>query len=571
MKHSNRIIRLLRRMWCNQQCLFALCVFALLLPNFLLFFTEPTSLPVRICNIVLPLGIWWYAMTLLKRPGKMFWILFLFIFFNAFQIVLLDMYGEAILAVDMFLNVATTNPTEAGEQLGGILPAVLFVVIVYVPLLLWSVVSIYHPGVSKRFIKRQRRCALATLAAGFCMLITCYITEARFSFINDIYPANVCDNLVIAVQRTIATNRYTVTSQHFTFNAKATHQPSEKEAYILVIGETARADNFGVYGYHRNTTPHLSAEQNLVAFTDVLSQANVTHKSVPMIMSAVSAENFDSIYQQKSVITAFREAGFSTAFFSNQRYNRSFIDYFAREAHRNVFVKQNTPADANIDDSCLIDYLQDELTNNASTHQLVVLHTYGSHFNYSDRYPKDARIFTPDRITTIGYKNRQTMINAYDNSIVYTDMLLHRIINVANQTGYNACVIYLSDHGEDIYDDERHLYMHASPVPSYYQLHVPLLVWTNDAYAQAHPQMVQALRANVHKPVASNLVVFHTLMHMAGISTPYAKEQFSLSSANYNPPKRYYLNDHNDALPLNQIGLKQQDVEMLRSQHMQYP
>ena len=572
MKPFNKIVTFLRKVKCNQRLLFALCVLALTLPNFLLFFIDTSPLLVRLCNIVLPLCIWWWAMTWLRRPGKMFWILFIFVFFDAFQIVLLDMYGGAILAVDMFLNVATTNASEIGEQLGGILPAVTFVFVVYLPLLFFSTVSIYHPSLSRRFLQLNRRLATAGIGVGIAMLVACYIAVPKFSFINDIYPANVTDNLIIAIQRTVATNNYHNTSHGFTFNAKATHHANEKEAYILVIGETARADNFGVYGYNRPTTPLLAQEENLVAYTDVLSQANVTHKSVPMILSAVSAENFDDIYHQKSIITAMNEAGFATAFFSNQRPNRSFIDFFAAEAHRSVFVKQNAPSSANIPDSQLIDYLKEELADSARCHKrFVVLHTYGSHFNYSDRYPDEARRFTPDRITTIGYKNRQTMVNAYDNSIVSTDMLLHSIISEARNAGYSACVVYLSDHGEDIYDDDRRLYMHASPSPSYYQLHVPLLVWTSESYEQNHPAEDAALRANVNKPVASNLVVFHTLLGLSGVTTPYAKNAFSLCSPAYSSPKRFYLNDHNDPLPMDEIGLKHQDLMMLRKQHMQYP
>lgn len=572
MKLFNRTVNFLKKIKCNQRVLFVLFVLGLSLPNFLLFFTEPTSLLVRLCNIVLPVSIWWYVMTLLRRPGKMFWLLFLFVFFDAFQIVLLDMYGEAILAVDMFLNVATTNAAEAGEQLGGIMPAVLFVVVVYVPLLFYGLVSMCHMSLPNNFLKRQRKLSLAGIGVGVLMLVGCYVQEPRFGFVDDIYPVNVSDNLVLAVERTIAVNRYPFTSDEFAFHAKATHAADEKEAYILVVGETARAMNFGLYGYQRPTTPLLEQEESLVAFRDVLSQANVTHKSVPMILSAVSAENYDSIYHQKSIITAFREAGFTTAFFSNQRPNHSFIDYFASEAQRTVFVKENVQANVNVDDQVLVDYLKEELGDSLRSHKrFVVLHTYGSHFNYCDRYPAEARRFAPDKVTTIGYKNRETMINAYDNSIAYTDILLHRIIELTREAGYNACVMYLSDHGEDIYDDDRRLYMHASPVPSYYQLRVPLLVWTSPGYEQCHPGEVTALRDNYEKPVASNLVVFHTLLGLSGVRTPYVREAYSLCSPKYSSPKRYYLNDHNEPMPMDEIGLKRQDIEMMRMQGITYP
>ena len=572
MKPFNRITKYLRKVKCNQRLLFVLFVLGLSLPNFLLFFTEPTSLLVRLTNIVLPMSLWWYVMTLLRRPGKMFWALFLFVFFDAFQIVLLDMYGEAILAVDMFLNVATTNATEAGEQLCGILPAVIFVFVVYLPLLFWGLVSMCHASLPRQFLKRQRRIAFVGMGVGFAMLVGCYAKEPRFGFVDDIYPINVSDNLVLAVERTIATNRYPATSKDFTFNAKATHPADEKEAYILVIGETARAENFGLYGYHRPTTPLLDKEGNLVVFRDVLSQANVTHKSVPMILSAASAENFEDIYHQKSIITAFNEAGYATAFFSNQRPNHSFIDFFADEAQRTVFVKENVDANVNVDDQVLVDYLKKELADSLSNHKrFVVLHTYGSHFNYCDRYPEEARRFTPDKVTTIGYKNRQTMINAYDNSIVYTDMLLHRIIDLTRKAGYNACVMYMSDHGEDIYDDERRMYMHASPVPSFYQLRVPFFVWVSDGYIAHHTMEYQAMKDNITKPVASNLVAFHTMVGLSGITAKLARPEYSLCSQMYIAPKRYYLNDHNEPLPMDSIGLKRQDVEMMRKRGLAYP
>ena len=77
-----------------------------------------------------------------------------------------------------------------------------------------------------------------------------------------------------------------------------------------MIGETARACNFGLYGYERNTTPLLDKMEGVVTFTDVLTQSNTTHKSVPMLLSAASAEDYDCLYRQKGIITAFKEAGF---------------------------------------------------------------------------------------------------------------------------------------------------------------------------------------------------------------------------------------------------------------------
>lgn len=168
------------------------------------------------------------------------------------------------------------------------------------------------------------------------------------------YPVNVCYNLTLAIERAGETAGYQESSKDFTFGAQATHDKDEAEIYVLVVGETARACNFGLYGYERNTTPLLDKTEGLVAFTDVLTQSNTTHKSVPMLLSGASAENYNRIYREKGIITAFKEAGFHTAFFSNQRPNHSFIDFFGMEADEWKFIKEDAPEETNISDDELL-------------------------------------------------------------------------------------------------------------------------------------------------------------------------------------------------------------------------
>ena len=109
-------------------------------------------------------------------------------------------------------------------------------------------------------------------------------------------------------------------------------------------------------------------------------------------MSPVSCfHDFNSIYQQKRIITAFKEAGYQTAFFSNQRYNHSFIDFFGKEADTYDFIKEDVgDANYNPSDDELLKLVATELAKNASK-QFIVLHTYGSHFNYRERYPSEQR------------------------------------------------------------------------------------------------------------------------------------------------------------------------------------
>ena len=114
MKHFKEFIQ-----WCCEpQRLFVLFIVVLAIPNVALFFTEQQmTLWARICNVILPVSVYWLIMTLGRKPGKTIWILFPFVFFAAFQLVLLYLFGRSIIAVDMFLNLTTTNSGEALELL----------------------------------------------------------------------------------------------------------------------------------------------------------------------------------------------------------------------------------------------------------------------------------------------------------------------------------------------------------------------------------------------------------------------------------------------------------------------
>ena len=127
MKLFNKI----KKWFDNQENLFYLFLFVLIVPNIALCFTEPLPLVAKVANVLLPLGCYYLIMTLSRNCGKMLWILFLFVFFGAFQIVLLYLFGQSIIAVDMFLNLATTNSSEAMELLDNLLPALVTIVILY--------------------------------------------------------------------------------------------------------------------------------------------------------------------------------------------------------------------------------------------------------------------------------------------------------------------------------------------------------------------------------------------------------------------------------------------------------
>lgn len=555
----------------NQEHLFYLFLSVLIVPNIALCFTEPLPLMAKVSNVLLPFGCYYLLMTLSRNCGKMLWLLFPFLFFGAFQIVLLYLFGQSIIAVDMFLNLVTTNSSEALELLDKLTPAIIAVVVLYVPALALGTVSIVRKRkLPIEFIRRERKRAFIVVGISLLSLGATYMQDSGYELKSDLYPLNVCYNVGLAFQRTARTRDYHHTSKDFTFHAVATHPAEKREVYVIVIGETSRALNWQLYGYERETNPLLSRQTGLVAFSKVLTESNTTHKSVPMLMSDVNACNYDSIYHQKGIITAFKEAGFRTAFFSNQRYNHSFIDFFGMEADTYDFIKEDfIDSGYNPSDDELLKLVERELARGA-TKQLIVLHTYGSHFNYRERYPLEDTFFTPDYPVEAERKCRDNLLNAYDNSIRYTDGFLSRIIYILEQLQTDAAMVYASDHGEDIFDDCRHLFLHASPVPSYYQLHVPFLVWMSDSYRKAYPEYWKAVAGNRDKDVSSSSSLFPTMLDLSGIETPYRNDSQSVATPLYRMGSRVYLNDHNEPRPLDDLGMKEPDFRMLNRQGIGY-
>ena len=305
--------------------------------------------------------------------------------------------------------------------------------------------------------------------------------------------------LLFAGERSWISAHYQERVANYRFDAVATHPKDSAEVYVMVIGETARSNNFSLYGYHRDTNPMLTtlvSDSSLIVFRDVRTESNTTHKSVPMLLTAASASDYSVLYREKGIIAAFKEAGFHTSFISNQLPNHSFIDFLGMEADSYLFIKEAERAKDNVSDMELLPIVKGILEKGRKK-EFIVLHTYGSHFKYNERYSRNMAHFLPDDKSQAKYENRQQLVNAYDNTIRFTDYFLYKLSALLSASGRNSAWLYTSDHGENIYDDNRKKFLHASPNPSEYELRVPLLAWTSSSYRSAYPEIISALRSNI--------------------------------------------------------------------------
>ena len=554
------------------QFLYVYAVVALLLPNIALCYTECLAPWACGVNVLLPLSLYMLFFSVAKRPGKMIWWAFIFVFFAAFQLVLLYLFGTGVIAVDMFLNLVTTNPGEAMELLDNLAPAVVGVFVVYLPLLILGGVNIRRDSrLSVSFQQRVRHWAMQIGAIGLFCLLASYLVVDDYRMRNQLYPVNICYNLYLAFERNAASENYREASRDFKFDARSEHSATAPEVYVMVVGETARAHNFSLYGYPRNTNPLLSKTPGIKAFPNATTQSNTTHKSVPMLLSAASAEDFERLFHEKGILAAFKEAGFHTVFISNQLPNHSFIDFLGEQADEHYFLKKEDASQGNHYDEDLLQKLDEILpladaSSSAHYHYryrklFVVLHSYGSHFNYQERYPRSFAYFKPDSKSEAKPENRRDLLNAYDNTIRYTDYILHGIVErlqkwegVQTKTDgvYDqptSAMLYTSDHGENIFDDERSLFLHAAPKASDYELHVPFIIWTSEGFSKQYPDILKALGENRSKQVQSSLSAFHTMLGIGGIQTRYRLDEYSVASGKYHPTKLLYLDDHDEAIP----------------------
>ena len=547
-------------------------VVALLLPNIALCFTERLSFWAGAANVLLPLALYMWFFSVARCPGKMVWWAFLFVFFAAFQLVLLYLFGSGVIAVDMFLNLVTTNPGEVMELLDNLVPAVVGVFVIYLPLLILAVIHIRKKHqISVSFQHHIRKWGMEVGSIGLFCLLACYLVVDGYRVRNQLYPVNICYNLYLAFERNAASENYREASRDFKFDARSEHSADAPEVYVMVVGETARVHNFSLYGYPRNTNPLLSKIPGIKAFPNVTTQSNTTHKSVPMLLSAASAEDFERLFHEKGILAAFKEAGFHTVFISNQLPNHSFIDFLGEQADEHYFLKKEDASQGNHYDEDLLQKLDEILpladaSSSAHYHYryrklFVVLHSYGSHFNYQERYPRSFAYFKPDSKSEAKPENRRDLLNAYDNTIRYTDYILHGIIErlqkwegVQTKTDGvygqpTSAMLYTSDHGENIFDDERSLFLHAAPKASDYELHVPFIIWTSDGFSKQYPDILKALGENRSKQVQSSLSAFHTMLGIGGILTRYRLDEYSVASGKYHPTKLLYLDDHDEAIP----------------------
>jgi len=329
-------------------------------------------------------------------------------------------------------------------------------------------------------------------------------------------PFGIFSQSYLTVRTMEEESRLRELAKSFNFSATRSVTPAAPETYVLVVGESARRHNFGLYGYGRDTTPLLARTSNLLAFPNVVTQVAQTQVSVPLILTRGSIENQQRAAREKSIITLFHDVGFRTYWLSSQQREIAMaaISHYSDEADVVRFFERQH-------DIVLINAMRDIFAKEGDRVQkrFFVLHMLGSHFNLTSRYPREFAKY-PDGLgagmlqgTSASLGNAE-LINAYDNSILYTDYVLSQLVALLNEQPGLKTLLYVSDHGDNLRDDDRNLFGHAHN--NEYDLPIPMLFRYSDEYAQQFPDKIATARSNLANPLTTRSV-FYSLAHMAAI------------------------------------------------------
>ncbi|WP_256714062.1 phosphoethanolamine transferase [Psychrobacter sp. C 20.9] len=292
---------------------------------------------------------------------------------------------------------------------------------------------------------------------------------------------------------------------------------------VFVVGETARADHFGLNGYTRNTTPLLSKQSNLYSFKEAVSCGTSTAYSVPCMFSYANRENYDidTAKYNENVLDTLSKQGVNVVWRDNNSSSKGVADRVTFEDYKTADTNPN--CDVECRDIGMLDGF-DKLVKSGSSPKdtLILLHQMGNHGPaYYQRYPKEFETYKPVCMTNeLSKCDTQSVINGYDNAILYTDYFLDNVIDTLKtyEQDYDVVMVYMSDHGESL--GENNIYLHGLPykfAPDT-QKHVPAVIWSpnsNDIGADSLSNMSS-------QPVSHDFIT-PTLLSFFGITTDAVK------------------------------------------------
>ncbi|WP_045767234.1 phosphoethanolamine transferase [Xanthomonas albilineans] len=404
------------------------------------------------------------------------------------------------LDADMLRNVLATDHKESRELMTPALIAPLLFYAALPILVLWRVRLIRRSPVKALAIRAGFLLGMLALG-GIGAMLSFQDLSAMMRNHREIRYLATPINYLVALRQNFKSDSPTHKAPKLPLehDAKATARApgSKPRLLVVVLGETARAQNWGLNSYARQTTPE-QAKLGVINFPDMHSCGTSTEVSVPCMFSPFGRHDYNesTIRKHQSLLHVLEHAGITTLWRDNQSGCKGVCDGLAVQSMDDAKDPQLCK-----DGRCMDEIMLKDLAAQVRAKpgdRVVVLHQLGSHGpSYFERYPATFRRFTPTCDTAdLGNCSRGLIANAYDNSLLYTDYLLARTVETLQaMPDYDTAMIYLSDHGESL--GEKGLYLHGVPyaIAPQEQTHVPMVMWFSPGFANARSLDMACLQA----------------------------------------------------------------------------
>ena len=318
-------------------------------------------------------------------------------------------------------------------------------------------------------------------------------------------------------------------------------QSSEPQTYVIVMGESMNRNHLQLYGYSRDTSPELTKlKDELIVFDNVVSNYAQTRPSLNVALTEADAVNRQNVNQSISLLGALKKAGFKTWWISNQQPLRRPTSAMASLADVEHFISNDFHGvEVNRFDGFLLPSIQKAIVDDAP-HKVIFVHLMGSHLQYRNRYPEGERVYSgaegTQAFTNNSSDTQLDYINAYDDSVRYTDSIVGEIISSLQQSKSISALSFFADHGEEVFDS-KDFKGHGPDGVTRHMLEVPFIFWRNSNYQQAFPVVEQQLQ---QQKSASMMLddYFHFGLCMTQVESSLAKETRALCSSRYEPKQR---------------------------------
>lgn len=441
----------------------------------------------------------------------------------------METYG-IVMNTEMLENIIQTTPMESLDLASPMLflNLILFGV---VPSYLLLRVRINYGNIRYAFLSR-----LALFAMTFAVIVASLFSSgpAFASFFREHKSVRYHSNpiaFIYSVSKLVGSSPVQLNQEIRAIAKDAQVQSNQlgRRLVVLVVGETARADRFSLNGYERETNPMLSQE-NIINLTNVMAAGTSTAISVPSMFSHMGREEFSSSEARRTenLLDVLARSGISVLWRDNNSDSKGValrVEYQDFKDPSLNPINEGEPRDEGML------YGLQEYIDQKDGDILIVLHQMGSHGPaYYKRYPEEFEVFTPVcKSNQLEKCSQEEIDNAYDNTILYTDYFLAKVISLLknNEEMFQTAMLYFSDHGESL--GERNMYLHGYPysLAPIEQKHVPAILW----FGSNFPVNGEAVASGASEAYSHDNI-FHTVLGIFGVSTESRDANLDIISQN---------------------------------------